>query len=180
MRSCHQGRINAHTIGNAFQEFGLVYSFVTFLKQDEDFGKKESVMTRIALPPHLLSMRNQAALDAVLHALQKPSVDVDDYVLMRRAGFSLETLRSAGVDAASLRVAGWSVRDLRLGGCSIKELFQSGCTARSLLAAGFGAKELKDAGLSLQELKSAGVDIMTFKSLGYDLVWQTSGIFISS
>jgi ribosomal protein L13E len=135
-----------------------------------DSQQKESIIAEIALQPQLLTMRNQAALDGVLKALQKPSVDIDDFVQLRNAGFSMETLRSAGVDAGSLRVAGWSVRDLRLGGVSFKELYQSGCTARSLFAAGFTAKELRDAGLSAQEMKSAGVDLMTFKTMGFELV----------
>jgi hypothetical protein len=138
--------------------------------QDEDSSKKLSITTRLALQSQLLCMRNQAALDGVLRALQKPSVDIDDYILLKNAGFSLDALKTAGFDAVQLRAAGFSVRALRQGGFSFKELKSSGCTAASLYAAGFAAKDLKEAELTLQEIKAAGVDLLKFKNLGYDLV----------
>lgn len=156
------------------------------MPQDEDSGEKDSIITRIALQPNILLMKNQAALDGVFHALKSQAAEqaashapqqhrlatvyFDDNVLLKQAGFSLETLRTVGVDVASLRVAGWSVRDLKLGGVSLKELYQSGCTPRSLFAAGFSAKDLKDAGLSAQEMRAAGVDLVTFKTMGYEMV----------
>jgi hypothetical protein len=173
MHSCYQGGFNAYAVTSIDGNIATRFSFFKIVKalfQDEDSGKKDSLITRIALQPNLLYMRNQAALDGVFRALQKPSVPVDDYVLLKNAGFSLETLRIIGVDVVSLRVAGWSVRDLRLGGVTLKELLQSGCTSRSLFAAGFTAKELKDAGFSVQEMRSAGVDLDAFKSMGFDVV----------
>lgn len=67
-------------------------------------------------------MRNQAALDGVLRALQKPSVDIDDYILLKNAGFSLDALKTAGFDAVQLRAAGFSVRALRQGGFHSRNL----------------------------------------------------------